>query len=134
MGFLTSDGLSLMVGDGASSEVFLPLRGAEIQRFEITQTLQDTPAIRSDAWREVVGMTDRRVMLECTAIASDEAAATRVRTLALLGNAGNFRLQCSAAQHYAFSAHVTNYRELLQGGTLKRLQFEVASSTAVTVA
>jgi glutaminase len=133
MSIVNSDGLSLLVGDGATSESFTSLRGTEINRFEISQRLVDSGAIATDAWIVGGATTDRRVLIECNALATDEGPATRVRSLAISGLSGNFRLKATSAESFYIGGYITNYREVTQAGTIKRIQFRIESSAAVTV-
>lgn len=133
MSMVNSDGLSLWVGDGAVGESFAILRGAEIMRLEIGQQLVNSDAISTDGWNVGIATANRRAMVECTALSTDEAQATRVRNLAMGGGAGNFRLTVNAADDFSFRAYVTNYREIIQGGIIKRIQFKLESTDAVSI-
>lgn len=133
MSIINSDGLSLWVGDGMVSESFTVLRGAEIARFELTQKITDSDAISADGWNVGVATSDRRAVVECNALSTDEAQATRVRSLAMSGSAGNFRLNANAADDFQLRAYITSYREIIQGGIIKRIQFRLESAEAVTI-
>ena len=133
MGIIASDGLSLWVGDGMVSESFAVLRGAEIARFELTQTLVDSDAISTDGWSVGVATSGRRAVVECNALSTDEAQAARVRSLAMNGSAGNFKVNANAVDDFLLHAYVTSYREIIQGGILKRIQFRLESAEAVAI-
>ena len=134
MSMLTSDGLSLLVGDGADSESFNPLSGATITKLTITQRLADSTAIGSDAWNVGSSITQQRAIIDGTALATDEAAAQHIRSLALSGAAGNFKLATSPTQTWMFSAYTTSYQEITQGGALKRCIYRLESSGPLTLA
>jgi hypothetical protein len=134
MGVLGSDGLRLLVGNGAfGGEVFSPLRGSELIAFEVVQQLRDSDAVRADSWNAVVGISARRLTIDGTALATDEDAAERVRSLALTGEVGNFRLNLRTGEDLFFAAAVTSYKETIQAGAIKRFEFTLESSAAATV-
>ena len=133
MSILTSDGLSLRVGDGAVSEVFSVLRGATITQLTLSQRLVDRNAVTDGVWAAGVGTTGRRAVIDCDALATNETAAIRVRTLALTGAAGNFRLDADPAETVAFQAYVTQYKEITQAGLVKRFTCRLESTGVVTV-
>ncbi len=134
MGILGSDGLSLLVGNGAVvGEVFFPLRGSEVIAFEVVQQMRDSDAVRADSWSAVAGISARRVTIDGIALATDEAAAERVRSLALTGEVGNFRLNLRTGEDLFFAAAVTRYKETIQAGAIKRFEFRLESSAAATV-
>lgn len=135
MSILGSDGLRLLVGDGAVPENFTALRGLEVQRFQIGQTLVDSDALQAHGWSMGLATVNRRGTIEATALASSYAAALRLRELAMLGAAGNFRLEIVASTlHFHMSGFVTNYTEVMQPGAIKRIQFRMESSAAITAA
>ncbi len=130
MSVIGSDGLSLLVGDGGGTEIFNALKGASVARLEITQRNQDSSAVGTDAWAVSVGVSERRALVEVDALATDDAAAVRVRSLALSGAVGNFKLELSASQTLSFSAVVTQYREVIGVGAVKRMTARLESSGA----
>ena len=134
MAILTSDGLSLSVGDGAGTETFTMLRGVQITRFDLTQKLNDNDAVASDAWGVGAAVTNRRVILSCEGLMTDETALRRIRAVALGGLPANFKLALGAGETLGLSAYVTGYRETIQPGAVKKFSFEVESSGAVTIA
>lgn len=133
MAVIGSDGLSLLVGDGAGSELFSPLKGAAVTRLEISQRSNVNNAISDDAWLVHAGASGRRAVIECEAYATDEAPATRVRSLAMNGDNGNFRLKVSSTQTLSLNATVTMYREMIAAGGIKRLQCRLESSGAAVI-
>lgn len=133
MSVIGSDGLSLFVGDGGGLEVFTALKGAAITRLEITQRSNPSLAISSDAWIAEVGASGRRAVMECEAYATDEAPSIRLRSLTLSGLNGNFRLKLNATETLAMNALVTQYREVIEPGGIKKLQCRLESSGAITL-
>jgi hypothetical protein len=133
MSIIGSDGLSLLVGDGAGSESFTALTGATISKLEITQKNNASKAIATDAWAISVGMTDRSAVIECDALMSDTAQAQRLRSLAFGGLPGNFKLELNAAETLVFSAVPTLYREVIEAGEIKKLVCRLESTGALTV-
>lgn len=133
MSVIASNGLSLLVGDGATTEIFTPLKGAVITRLELAQRGVVSNAIGSDAWQVQVGAANRKLVLECEAYATDEAPAQRLRTLALTGGLGNLRLKLSPMETLQCAALVVLYREVIAAGEVKKLVCRVESSGAVLV-
>lgn len=133
MSVIGSDGLSLLVGDGLMSESFNALKGASVSRLEITQRNNGSAAIASDAWQVSVGTTERRAVVEVDALATDDASALRLRLLALTGVSGNVRLELNASETLRFSALVTQYREVIDAGAIKRLSARLESTGTVTI-
>ncbi len=134
MSLINSDGLSLFVGNGASpTEIFSVLRGTVISRFEMSQQISDSNTISGDAWLVGVGTTERRAVIECDVLATDEPPAERLRSLAMSGAASNVRLGLKTSEKVQFSAYVTRYREVLQSGEIKRLLIRLESSGAVSL-
>jgi len=128
MATIGSDGVSLWVGDGGTTEVFTVLKGLAVSQLEINQRSYVANAIASDAWQVQVGTANRQVGLDCESYATDEAAALRLKTLAMLGTAGNFRLELRGAEAMQMSARVIQYREESAAGEIKRLRFRLESS------
>jgi hypothetical protein len=85
MSVIGSDGLSLLVGDGAESESFNPLLGMSVSQLALTQRSNDSAVVGTDAWTVVVGTSNRQLALSVEALATDDASAVRVRSLALTG-------------------------------------------------
>lgn len=133
MTMIASDTLSLLIGDGGGPEVFTALKGARVTRLDINQKSNVANAISTDGWLVEAGTSARRALIECEAFATDEAPALRLRTLALSGALGNFKLELSATQTLVFSGVVTNYREVIDAGEIKRLQCRLETSGAVSV-
>jgi hypothetical protein len=131
MAVLPSDGLCLQVGHGTTPEVFAVLAGVELKRLEIRQTLLDNTDIQQDAWVVGAATVTRRLTLECQAMATDMVSANRIRSLAMGGSSGNFVLALNDTENLFFAAFVVNYREILQAGSVKRLQFQLDSTGAV---
>ena len=65
-----------------------------------------------------MGTGERQAVIECEAFANDEAAALRVRALAMSGLAGNVKLEMHGAQTLQVAAYVTSYREVIQAGAV----------------
>lgn len=128
MATIGSDGLSLWVGDGAATEVFTVLKGLAVSQLEINQRSYIANAIATDAWQVQVGTANRQVVLECESYATDESAALRLKTLAMLGNAGNFKLELRGTETMQMSARVMQYREESAAGEIKRLRFRLETS------
>ncbi len=133
MAVIGADGLRLLVGDGAGSESFTPLKGAVLHTLELTQRSHVATAVASDAWLTHAGSSARRAVVECEAYASDEAPALRVRSLMLSGATGNFKLELNTAESFAFAAVVTLYRETIEAGGIKKLRLRLESSGAASV-
>jgi hypothetical protein len=133
MTVIGSDGLSLLVGDGATTEVYNPLKGCELTRLEINQRAHVTNAVASDAWQAQAGTSARHMVIECEAYATDEAASMRVRSLALAGTPGNFKLQLRPTESLQLSAYVTQYREIIGAGEIKKIQWRLESSGAASL-
>lgn len=129
-----SDGLSLLVGDGEVSEAFTALRGLTVSRLEVEQVLHMATAVAADAWQNGVGTSQRRVVIACEALANDEAAALRLRGLAIGGASGNIQLELAGSETLECAVYVTEYREVIQAGQVKRLVCRLESSGAVSVA
>ena len=134
MSVIGSDGLSLLVGDNGSPETFNTLRGAQVTKFTIAQKLVDNDAVIYDAWKVGVAISERSATITCDGLMTDEAAPQRIRTLALNGTSGNFKLELDSAETLTFNAFVTNYRETIQPGAVKHFTCELQSNGAVTVA
>jgi hypothetical protein len=134
MTVLASDGLHLLVGDGGAPEVFNPLHGATITRFAINQRLNDNPAIGSDAWSVGVGTSERRAVIDCETLMTDEAPVVRLRSLALAGSVANFKLLLDTSETLSFAAFITGYKETITAGDTKKLSCRLESSAAITVA
>jgi hypothetical protein len=134
MAVIGSDGLSLLVGDGATTEMFTPLKGARVTRLEINQRGYASTSVANDAWIARVGTGERQVVIECEAFANDEAAALRVRSLAMIGQAGNFKLEMQGAQVLQVAVYVLSYREVIQAGEIKTLRFRLESTGAGSLA
>lgn len=130
MAMISSDGLSLLVGDGATTEVFAPLKGARVTRLEIIQRGYASNSVSNDAWVARVGTGERQVVIECEAFANDEAAALRVRALAMSGLAGNFKLEMQGAQTLQMAAYVLSYREEIRAGEIKIVLIRLESTSA----
>jgi Phage tail tube protein len=129
MTIISSDGLSLLVGDGATTEVFSALKGARVTRLEIVQRGYASTAVTNDAWIARVGTGERQAVIECEAFANDEPAALRVRALALSGQLGNFRLEMQGSQTLQASAYVLSYREEIRAGEVKIILIRLESSS-----
>ena len=128
MSVIGADGLRFWVGNGAASEVFEPLDGVSISRFEINQRGQTANAVASNAWQEIVSGTSRQASIDVDGYAVDSPAAERVRALAVTGARGNFRLALSANETMTLAAMVMQYREDSGAGDVKRLRFRLESS------
>jgi len=133
MAVIGSDGLSLLVGDGATTEIFTALKGTTIARLEITQRGNVGNAIAADAWQVQVGTSNRLAVIECDSYATDEAAMLRIKTLAMSGALGNFKLQLRSAETLLISAVVIQYREEIAPGEIKRVRFRLESSGEVSL-
>ncbi len=123
-----SDGLSLLIGDGEVSESFAALSGAVISRLEVVQALATSNGVADSAWQTGVGVSQRRAVIECEALATDTAPASRLRSLALNGEGGMIRLQVASDETLAFQAYVTEYREVLAPGQIKKLVCRLESA------
>ena len=134
MSMIGADNLSLLMGDGGTPETFSALKGTRIVRCEVTQKPFPNPAVSGDAWGIIAAVADRQVLIEAEALASDDAAALRLRMLALGGGAGNFRLELSGAETLSGAAFITSYREVIAAGDIKQIQFRMQSSGALTIA
>ncbi len=130
MAVIGSDGLSLLVGDGGTTEVFTPLKGARVTRLEIAQRGYAANSVANDAWVTRVGTGERQAVIECEVIANDEAAALRLRALAISGLVGNFKLEMQGAQTLQIAAYVISYREVIQAGEVKMVLVRLESSGA----
>jgi hypothetical protein len=133
MSVIASDGLSLLVGDGGTSELFATLKGAAINMLEISQRAPLVNAVATDAWAAQAAATNRQLVLECDAYATDDAATLRMRALAFNGAKGNFKLEVSPTESLQFAATVMRYREVIEQGVIKKLMCRLESSGAVTV-
>ncbi len=133
MAMIGSDGLSLRIGDGAVAEIFNPLNGAVVKRLEITQRLYAANAVHGDAWVAQGGVGERRAIIECEAYATDDAAALRLRSLAMSGDAGNIQLTLRTAETLSAAVYVTRYEEITEAGQVKRLSCRMESSGALTL-
>lgn len=127
MTVIASDGLRLLIGDGALTEVFNPLKGAAVTRVDINQRSVAGNAIHADAWQMLVTGGERKVSLECEAYATNEAAAVRLRSLAMTGELGNIRLELEAGQTLTLTAQVSRYSETIEAGNIKRMQCRLES-------
>lgn len=128
-----SDGLRVLVGDGEEVESFSALRGMTVSRLEITQQLHMADAVGEGAWQTGVGTSQRHAVIECAALASDEAPAGRLRALALSGVGGTMRLELAGDEAFEFVAYVTRYREVTQPGQVKRFECRLESAGAASV-
>ena len=133
MSVITSDGLSLLIGDGASTEVFTVLSGVTVATFDLTQEIAENKAIASDAWRRSTAVASRQVALSGDGLMTDEAAQQRLRSVSLNGQIANFQLKLASAETLVFSAYVSSYREVTQPGNVKRLSFQLESHGVVSV-
>lgn len=131
---IASDGLNLLVGDGATAEIFTALKGTTITRLEVTQRGHVANAVASDAWQTLVGTSNRNVIIECECFATDEAPALRIKTLGLSGDVANFKLQLRSSETLVLSAVLMQYREDIAAGDIKRVRFRLESSGAVSLA
>lgn len=122
------DGLSLLVGDGAATEGFIALRGLTVIQLEISQRGYLASAVAAHAWQQQVGTANRQLVLEAQSYATDEAPALRLRTLAMTGDTGNFKLELQGAEAMALSATLVLYQEQTSAGEIKRLRFRLESS------
>jgi hypothetical protein len=134
MSIIGSDNLSLLMGDGAGPETFNALKGLRLARFELTQKNFGNPAISSDAWGLTTATADRRALIEGEALANDEAASLRLRSLAMNGTAGNVRLELSSTETISGAVVITSYRETIAAGDIKQVQFRLESTGALTIA
>lgn len=134
MAMISADGLSLLVGDGQPTEQFTALPGARLIQLDVIQEAQENRAVATDAWAVASSVTQRRAVIELEALATDVAAAARVRSLALFGGAGNFRLETKASEVFAFAAWVTRYREHTDAGALKVLRVQLSSTGSMAIA
>lgn len=134
MSILSAENLSLLLGDGATSEIFNSLKAARLLRFELTQRNYPSSAIGADIWAVSVSVGNRRAVIDGEAMASDEAAAVRLRALAFSGAPGNFRLELSGTQIMSGSAVVTQYREAIAPGDIKQVQFRLETSGPAVIA
>lgn len=132
MTVVASDGLRLLIGDGAVTETFNPLKGAALTRLEINQRSVASNAIHADAWRTLVAGGERHLALECEAYASNDAAALRLRSLAMLGEMGNIRLELEAGTIMALTVLVSRYHETIESGRIKRIQCRMESHGLVS--
>ncbi len=133
MSVIASDGLSLLVGDGGSPEVFTALNGVSLRTLELTQKNHSTGTLGGTAWLTTNGASARQAVLECDAYATNDAPALRLRSLMLSGATGNVKLKLSASETLSFAALVTRYREIIEAGNVKRLIFRLESSGVVSV-
>ena len=133
MSIIGSDELSLLVGDGGGPETFNVLRGAQITKFELSQKVVPNDAVARDAWRSTVTVSERTATVTCDGLMTDEAAPERLRSLAINGTAGNFKLGLSSTKTVTLSAFVTNYRETIQLGAVKHFTCDLQSSGAITI-
>ena len=131
MSVIASDGLYLLVGDGAESEGYEAFPGIEVKRFEITQLLVQDTALTTQGWATGVATGNRQLLLECQAVATSSSPAERVRNLALLGVEGRFTFLITGSQQVQFAGFVQQYREYISAGSLKRVQFRLESSGSI---
>ncbi len=129
-----SDGLGLWVGNGDVPEKFDQLRGVVISRFEITQRVSDSNAIAADAWSAGVAISSRRMVIECEALATDEAPANRIRGFAMNGESTNIKLYLKPGEQIECSVFITRYHEIIQAGEIKRLQIRLESTGVASFA
>jgi hypothetical protein len=134
MATIGADGLSLLVGDGATTELFNALKGSAVTRLEVTQRGHVANAIASDAWQTLVSTSNRNVVIESECYATDDAPALRIKALALSGVAANFKLQLRGAETLVLSAFVMQYREDIAAGDIKRMRFRLESNGAASLA
>ena len=132
MSVIGSDGLSLLVSDGATTETYNALKGCSVTRLTISQKAHVASPIAADAWQVQAGTSARKVLIDCEAYATDDVSALRLRTLAVNGTPGNIRLNLRAGETLQFSALVTQYRELTGAGEIKTLQCRLESSGAAS--
>ncbi len=132
MSVIGSDGLSLLVSDGATTETYNIVLGCSVTQFEISQKTHVTSPITSDAWQLQAGVSDRKILIECEAYATDDVSALRLRALAVNGMLGDFKLEVRASETLQFSAFVTQYREVISAGEIKKLQCRLESSGAAS--
>jgi hypothetical protein len=116
MAVIGGDGLSLLVGDGAATEGFIALRGLTVIQLEISQRGYLASAVAAHAWQQQVGTANRQLVLEAQSYATDEAPALRLRTLAMTGDTGNFKLELQGAEAMALSATLVLYQEQTSAG------------------
>lgn len=133
MSVVASDGLALMVGDGASTESFASLPGLAITRLELQQRSNLTNTLGGDAWQVNVGISARQLLIECDAYANNATAATRLQSVALAGIEGNFKLLAGDGKTWIFTARVMQYREEMPAGGIKRIRLRLESSGAVSL-
>jgi hypothetical protein len=132
MAVIASEGLRLLIGDGAPAEMFNPLKGAAVTRVDINQRSVAGNAIHADAWQMLVAGGERKVSLECEAYATNEAAAVRVRNLAMAGELGNIRLELEVGETLTLTVLVSRYSETIESGRIKRMQCRLESSGAAS--
>jgi hypothetical protein len=132
MSVIGSDGLSLLVGDGAGTETYNTLIGCSLTQLEISQKAHVTSPIAADAWQVQAGTSNRKVLIDCEAYATDDVSALRLRALAASGALGDFKLELRASESLQFSAYVTQYRETIGAGEIKKLQCRLESSGAAS--
>lgn len=134
MAMIAADGLNLLVGDGAITEIFTALKGTTITRLEVTQRGHVANAVANDAWQTLVGTSSRNMVIECECYATDDAAALRIKALGLGGEVANFKLQLRSAETLVLSAVVMQYREDIAAGDIKLMRFRLESSGAASLA
>jgi hypothetical protein len=127
MAMIASEGLQLWIGDGAGVELFNPLKGTQVKTLEIIQRMHDSQALSADGWQATVGSSQRRVLLECEALATDDPAPLRLRAQAMLGAPVNVRLAVQGSEMVRARVHVTRYVENLVAGEPKRLSVRLES-------
>jgi hypothetical protein len=98
-----------------------------------TQRSNNSAVVGTDAWVVTAGTSNRQLLLSVEALATDDAFAVRLRSLALTGVAGNFQLEMNASETVSFSAFVTQYRETIEAGAVKRCAMKLESSGAVVI-
>ena len=130
MSVIGSDGLSLLVGDGAGTESYNALVGCSVAKLAISQKAHVTSPIATDAWQLQAGTSDRKLLVDCEAYATDDVSALRVRSLAVTGIPGDFKLELRSGESLQFSAYVTSYNETITAGEIKKLQCRLESSGA----
>ena len=134
MSLVHGSSLRLRVGDGGDTEVFLVLNGCEIKRFDLTQTLIDSTAIGIDNWSVGLTTTEKRAIVDCTCLGTDENASARIRYLALNSASGRFSLDSNATSLFTFTAFISQYREDSEPDQIKRVRFRLESTGSVVCA
>lgn len=134
MSVISSDGLSLSVGDGATTESFLTLPATSRIEIDLEQMAEPDTSIQTDIWQRHAMLRARVMRLMVEALASSDGAIMRIRTLALGGIIGNFHLRLSPGENFYFTASVSHYREQIRPGNIKALTFQLLSTGPIAVA